>query len=150
MTVRFWENGNLAGLDRDQWEAICDGCGKCCLVKLEDEESGEVFYTDLRCRHLDEGNCRCTVYETRRQTVPACIELAPDRLEELWLMPPSCAYRRIAEGRALPAWHHLVCGDRNRVLDEGRSVRGRSISEDCVAEDGFEDRLADWPVLETD
>ena len=115
MTVRFWENGNLAGLDRDQWEAICDGCGKCCLVKLEDEETGEVFYTDLRCRHLDEGNCRCTVYETRRQTVPACIELAPDRLEELWLMPPSCAYRRIAEGRGLPAWHHLVCGDRNLV-----------------------------------
>ncbi len=142
----FWETKPLTALTAEEWESLCDGCGKCCLVKLEDEDAPDVVYfTDVACRLLDLATCRCTDYANRARRVPACLRLGPDRLEALALMPPSCAYRRVAEGRGLPDWHHLVSGDRSAIHRVGRSVRGRVVSEGEVAVDALEDRLVDWP-----
>lgn len=143
---RFWETKPLAALTAEEWESLCDGCGKCCLVKLEDEDAPDTLYfTDVACRLLDLGTCRCTDYANRSRRVSSCLRLGPDRLEALALMPPSCAYRRIAEGRRLPDWHHLVAGDRLAIHAAGRSVLGRVVSEGEIAADALEDRLVDWP-----
>ena len=145
----FWQTKPLAALTVDEWESLCDGCGKCCLVKLEDEDApDEVYFTDVACRLLDLGTCRCTDYANRSRLVPACVRLGPRRLEGLELMPPSCAYRRIAEGRGLPDWHHLVSGDRWAIHRAGRSVLGRVVSEAEVEADALEDHLVDWPHRE--
>jgi uncharacterized cysteine cluster protein YcgN (CxxCxxCC family) len=146
---RFWERKSLAEMTPAEWEAVCDGCGKCCLVTLEDEADGTVYYTDTHCRLLDCATCRCMDYANRQARVPGCVRLTPDRLGELYWMPPSCAYRRLHEGRGLPDWHHLVSGSRETVHEHGRSVRGRAVPEGEVAEDELEDRLVDWPVKET-
>lgn len=148
---RFWETKPLTAFTAEEWEAVCDGCAKCCLVKLEDEDEPDtVYFTDVACRLLDLGTCRCTDYANRTSRVPGCARLSPDRLDLLAAMPPSCAYRRLAEGRGLPAWHHLVSGDRQTVHVAGRSVRGRAVSESTVEPDALEDRLVDWPHLESD
>ncbi|HRY24994.1 MAG: YcgN family cysteine cluster protein [Geminicoccaceae bacterium] len=142
----FWQAKPLAALTAEEWESLCDGCGKCCLVKLEDEAAPDtVYFTDVACRLLDLATCRCTDYASRSRLVPGCRRLGPDRLGLLELMPPSCAYRRIAEGRGLPEWHHLVSGDRSAIHRAGRSVRGRAVSESEVAEDALEDRIVEWP-----
>ncbi len=142
----FWETKPLAALTVEEWESLCDGCGKCCLVKLEDEDAPDVVYfTDVACRLLDPGTCRCTDYANRSRRVPSCLRLGPDRLEALALMPPSCSYRRVAEGRGLPDWHHLVTGDPMAIHRAGRSVLGRIVSETEVSADALEDHLVDWP-----
>ncbi|MGF1549594.1 MAG: YcgN family cysteine cluster protein [Sphingomonadaceae bacterium] len=125
---RFWELP-LAELGRDEWEALCDGCGKCCLHKVEYEETGEVFPTDIACRLLDIQSCRCGDYAHRRARVPDCVTLTAATVGDYGWLPGSCAYRRRAEGRPLADWHYLICGDRERVHREGRSVRGRAVPE---------------------
>ncbi len=146
----FWRTKTLDALTAEEWEALCDGCGKCCLVKLEDADAPDtVYFTDVACRLLDLGTCRCTDYASRTRRVPGCRRLGPDRLELLALMPPSCAYRRLAEGRGLPDWHHLVSGDRTAVHTVGRSVLGRVVSEVGMAEDALEDRIVEWPHRES-
>jgi len=147
VTDRFWEQKPLWAFSPEEWEAVCDGCAKCCLVKLEDEsEPSTVYFTDAACRLLDLETCRCTDYANRTARVPGCAKLAPARLDLLGLMPPSCAYRRLAEGRGLPDWHHLVSGSRATIHAAGRSVQGRVVPESAIDVDDLEDRLVDWPL----
>jgi hypothetical protein len=144
---QFWRRFPLESLPRDEWEALCDGCGKCCLIKLEDEDDGAVRYTSIACRLLDLGTCRCGNYALRRQLVPGCVTLGPDTLEEaLDWMPGTCAYRLVAEGRDLPDWHPLISGDPESVHAAGVSLRGRMIPEYEVPEEDWEDHIIEEPV----
>lgn len=127
---RFWEGRRLQDLSGPEWEALCDGCARCCLHTLEDAETGRLYRTRVRCRLLDPESCRCTAYADRERLVPACVRLTADLVPNLAWLPPSCAYRCLAEGRPLPDWHYLVSGDRARVHAVGASVRGWSLSED--------------------
>ncbi len=143
---RFWELP-LSHLNRREWEALCDGCGKCCLNKLEDEESGEITFTSIACRLLDGETCRCGQYETRLQFVPECIVLSPQNISRTaYFMPKSCAYRLRYEGRPLPDWHPLISGDPESVHDAGQSVRGWTTPEFEVPEDEWENYLIEEPV----
>ena len=126
---RFWEKP-LDALDRDEWEALCDGCGKCCLHKVEDEISGEIHPTNVACRLLDRHSCRCSSYRTRRVFVPDCVRLSASNIGRYRWLPSTCAYRLRAEGRPLPDWHPLVSGDPESVHRAGMSVRGWTVSED--------------------
>lgn len=137
----FWKRKTLEQLDQDEWESLCDGCGLCCLQKLEDEDDGSVYYTRIACKLLDQDSCRCTNYPNRRQFVPDCIQLSPAQAEEFRWLPPTCGYRLVSEGVDLPPWHHLVCGDRQAVHDAGISQAGRMLAEGSVAEDDWEEHL---------
>jgi uncharacterized protein len=121
----FWKTKSLAEMSAAEWESLCDGCGKCCLSKIEDEETSEIFYTSVACRLFDEGTCRCTDYANRSAQVPDCVTLTPANITELSWMPKTCAYRLVAEGRDLFAWHHLVCGDPDAVHRANVSIRGK-------------------------
>lgn len=146
MTARlatFWQSKTLDEFNSQEWELLCDGCGLCCLHKLEDEDSGELFYTDVGCRFLG-ADGRCMDYAHRATIQPACLRLSADQLEALQWVPESCAYRLLALGEALPAWHHLVCGDREAVHTAARSVRGRFVSESLVAEEDYEEHIIHW------
>lgn len=137
----FWELP-LKQLRRDEWEALCDGCGKCCLNKIEYEDTGELAFTRVACRLLDGETCRCASYENRHQLVPECIVLTPQMLDEIsWWLPATCAYRLRAEGKPLPEWHYLISGDRDSVHRAGASVRGWTVSEVQVDEDDWEDYI---------
>ncbi len=143
---RFWELP-LARLTRPEWEALCDGCGKCCLNKLEDEDTGEVVFTRIACRLLDDETCRCGQYDIRLSIVPECIVLTPQNIEKTaYFMPETCAYRRRAEGRPLPEWHYLLTGDPDSVHAAGASVRGWTIPEFEVPQDEWEDHLIEEPL----
>lgn len=130
MSGRFWEDVPLDRLDRAQWEALCDGCGKCCTHKLEDEETGELLPTNVACRLLDRQSGHCSDYKHRHAHVPECIRLTPAKLKTMDWLPETCAYVLRAEGKPLPDWHYLVCGDREAIHRAGASVRGWTISED--------------------
>ena len=140
----FWENKSLLEMSRKEWESLCDGCAKCCLHKLEDEETGEVFYTRVVCRFLDQEKCACTVYAKRRKLVPDCVVLTPDNLEDLDWMPGTCAYRLLKEGKPLPVWHPLINGSREQMIATDNTVTGKVVSEEFVHEDGFEEHMIDW------
>ena len=129
-TDRFWETKTLAELDRGQWEALCDGCGKCCLHKLEDEDTGELYPTNVACKLLDRRTARCKDYRHRRAFVPDCVRLDIGNVFTTDWLPATCAYRLRANGEALPDWHYLVCGDREAVHRAGESTRGWTVSED--------------------
>lgn len=134
VTGRFWEDTPLAKLDRAQWEALCDGCGKCCLNKLEDEETGELLPTNVACRLLDRVTAQCSNYKYRRAFVTECVRLTPRSAGTIDWLPNTCAYRLRAAGEPLPDWHYLVSGDREAVHAAGESVRGWTISEDDAGE----------------
>ena len=147
LAPRFWERKRLKKLTKREWEALCDGCGKCCLNKLEDEETGEVVLTRIACRLLDDDTCRCAHYENRHQFVPECIVLTPDTLSNhmAWL-PQTCAYRLVYEGRPLYPWHPLISGRPETVAEAGVSVRGWTLSEFDIPEDDWEDHLIEEPT----
>ncbi|SLN21409.1 YcgN family cysteine cluster protein [Oceanibacterium hippocampi] len=140
----FWRRKGLRELDAQEWESLCDGCGKCCLHKLEDVDSGEIAFTNVACRLLDLGSCRCSNYPERRRLVPDCLVLTPDMFDDLSWLPGTCAYRLIAEGKDLAWWHPLVSGDPETVHQAGISVRGRVVSERRVRD--LEDHIVDWPA----
>ncbi|MEA3010965.1 MAG: uncharacterized protein QOJ91_2657 [Sphingomonadales bacterium] len=126
--VNFWEKP-LAALDRAEWEALCDGCGKCCLHKLEDEDNGAIHATNVACKLLDRHTARCTNYRGRKAYVPDCVRLTSSKVGALAWLPSTCAYRLRSEGKALPDWHYLLCGDREAVHRAGMSVRGWTVGE---------------------
>ncbi|MFN3521897.1 MAG: YcgN family cysteine cluster protein [Phenylobacterium sp.] len=128
-TRPFWETKRLEQMTVREWESLCDGCGLCCLVRFEDEESGEVIPTRVHCRLFDSATCRCSDYANRKQHVPDCIKLTPHNIDALEWMPRSCAYRRLHEGRPLPSWHPLITGDPESVHAAGVSIRGQTFSE---------------------
>jgi uncharacterized cysteine cluster protein YcgN (CxxCxxCC family) len=140
----FWRDVPLAEMTTAEWEALCDGCGRCCLNKLEFEDTGEILYTRVACRMLDGATCRCRDYRNRRALVPDCVHLSPGMLPGVvhWL-PATCAYRLLHEGRPLEPWHPLVSGDPESVHRAGISLRGRTVSEAEVSEDDWEDYLID-------
>lgn len=146
----FWERKRLEQMSRDEWEALCDGCGKCCLHKLEDESSGRVLYTNVACRLLDGHTCRCRHYQDRQRYVPDCLTLTPRRIRQFKWLPSSCAYRRLAEGRGLAWWHPLVSGDPETVHRAGISARGRTVPESRIDLAELEDYLALDPEPDAD
>ena len=142
----FWKRKQLEALNKAEWESLCDGCGRCCLVKLEDEESGKIHFTDVGCKLFNPSTCRCADYAHRRRRVHDCIKLTPAKVRTLGWLPPSCAYRLIAEGRDLAWWHPLVSGSQTSVHEAGVSVRGRvARPENEVQVADYPDHIVDWP-----
>jgi uncharacterized cysteine cluster protein YcgN (CxxCxxCC family) len=144
--IPFWRQKSLAEMTSAEWEALCDGCGRCCLNKLEDVDTGEISWTDVACRLLDGDTCRCKNYAARHSLVSDCIQLDPENVTSLGWLPPSCAYRLVAEGRDLYWWHPLVSGDAETVHQAGVSVRGRTVSEAGVPSDALPERIVGWPA----
>ena len=141
---RFWDSKKLEDMSQTEWEALCDGCAKCCLIKLEDDDSGEIAYTRLHCKLLDGRTCRCSDYENRKSKVPDCVILTPKSVAELKWMPDTCAYRLIHEGKPLYDWHPLISGDPMKVHRDGHSVIGQTVSEEDVFEEDAIDWIFDW------
>ena len=139
-----WWNAPLEQLNKDQWEALCDGCGRCCLIKLEDEEDSSLHFTSVVCHLFDEQSCRCSAYPRRHIEVPECIEFGAADLAALDWLPNTCAYRLRADGKPLPDWHPLCSGDPESVIAAGMSVKGRVISEANVHEDDTEAFIIRW------
>jgi uncharacterized cysteine cluster protein YcgN (CxxCxxCC family) len=125
----FWQTKTLEQMSPAEWESLCDGCGLCCLIRFEDEDTGEIIPTRVACKLFDDKLCRCGDYEGRKAKVPDCIKLTPGNIEDLLWMPKSCAYRRLHEGRGLASWHPLVSGDPESVHRAGVSIRGQTVSE---------------------
>jgi uncharacterized cysteine cluster protein YcgN (CxxCxxCC family) len=130
----FWQTKSLDQMTAAEWESLCDGCGLCCLIRFEDEETGEVIPTRVACKLLDQHLCRCKDYVNRKAHVPDCIKLTPWNIEALAWMPPSCAYRRLHEGRGLPSWHPLITGDPDSVHEAGVSIRDQTVSEAALSD----------------
>ena len=145
-TLPFWRVKSLEEMSPSEWESLCDGCARCCLVKLEDEDTGKIHFTDIGCKLLDAKTCRCSDYKRRKQRVADCVKLTPAAVRSLSWLPVTCAYRLIGEGKDLPDWHPLVSGSADSVHEAGVSVRGRvSASEDDMAQELWPDRIVKWP-----
>ncbi len=138
MNDEFWKRKSLSEMSKDEWESLCDGCALCCLKKIEDEETGDIYFTDIACRLLDTRTCRCTDYAARAKLVSTCLVLSADDPDAFHWLPDSCAYRRLAEGKDLPEWHPLITGDPNSVHEAGISAKGKMVSET---------RTGQWSVL---
>lgn len=148
MSQPFWKTVPLEEMTAAQWEALCDGCGKCCLAKLEDEDTGDIYFTSVGCRLFDAGTCRCTDYANRLKTVHDCVRLTPQNVRAIPWLPSTCAYRLVADGQELAWWHPLVSGSPDTVHEAGISVRGKvTANESDLAEpeDYFDHMLADEP-----
>ena len=142
--AEFWKEKSLFEMTNPEWESLCDGCARCCLHKLEDEETSEVHYTSVVCRYLSEEKCQCTQYEKRTELVPDCVQLTPvGALDYSWL-PSSCAYRTLAEGRELAWWHPLVSGDPETVHEAGISIKGKCVGEEHIHPDSYEEQIITW------
>ena len=141
---QFWKNKAMNEMTPAEWESICDGCGRCCLQKLEDEDTGDVYYTDVVCRYFDEKSCQCTEYQNRSVLVPQCVKLEVGDIDRFHWLPSSCSYKVLHETGDLPSWHPLLTNDVSSVFNAGISIRGRVISEKDVSEDDWEERIIYW------
>jgi uncharacterized cysteine cluster protein YcgN (CxxCxxCC family) len=128
-------------MSKPEWESLCDGCARCCLHKLEDEDTDEVYYTDVHCRYMDKNDCSCTVYQTRNEKVPECIWLTPEQAHSFHWLPDTCAYRLVAEGKPLYDWHPLISGDPDSVHKSGISLQGKGIPDDKIPEEEWQSRI---------
>lgn len=142
--MAFWREKPLDKMNRQEWESLCDGCGKCCLHKLEDIDTGEIRHTNVACRFLDHDTIQCGKYLTRQRYVGNCVVMSADLLDQLPWMPSTCAYRLLYEGKELPDWHPLIAGSRDAIHAAGQSVKGRIVDEREAGD--FEDHLVDWPA----
>lgn len=142
----FWKRKSLDEMTAKEWESLCDGCGRCCLVKLEEEENGRIHFTDVACRLFEAGTCRCSDYRNRTKAAPDCVKLTPAAVRSIPWLPPTCGYRLVAEGQDLPWWHPLVSGTPETVHEAGVSVRGKvSAFEDDMPEERIVDYIVKWP-----
>jgi hypothetical protein len=144
MSENFWEVKTLSEMTTEQWESLCDGCGKCCLHKLEDEDDGQLYYTDIACKLLDIESCRCEDYTNRLKKVPDCLILTPETLGDVDFLPDTCAYRLLSENKSLESWHPLMSGSHSSVHEAEVSVSGRVVSETYIHPDDFETRVIQW------
>jgi len=142
---RFWESVALEEMSAAEWEALCDGCGKCCMSKLIDDDTDEIYYTTVACELFDEGSCRCVDYANRQARVPDCVQLTPENVRTIPWLPKTCAYRLVAEGRPLYAWHPLISGDPGSVHEASMSMRGRVTAheQDMAHEGEYLDHLVE-------
>ena len=140
----FWRDKTLSQMSDSEWESLCDGCARCCMIKLEDEDTAEVHYTAIVCDLLDQQACRCTQYPKRHALIPDCVQLTPARATEFSWLPTTCAYRTLAEGRELAWWHPLVSGDRATVHQADISVRGKVVAHSRVHEDQEMEMIVNW------
>ncbi|MFC4654812.1 YcgN family cysteine cluster protein [Rheinheimera marina] len=162
LTEKFWEQKSLEDMSTQEWEALCDGCAKCCLNKFIDDEEQEgptdyiadeetVYYTNIACKYLNSHKCECTVYDQRTVLVPDCVKLTKENLKDIFFMPTSCSYRRLYEGRGLPSWHPLLNGGKKSLMHKKQmSVRNKTISEDAVDMEKFEDYIVSWALNDLD
>lgn len=141
----FWKEKSMADMTPQEWESLCDGCGKCCCIRLEDEDTEDIYITDVVCKLFDAGSCQCTDYPNRSKLVPDCVTLTPANVHQLGWMPRTCAYRLVSEGKDLPQHHHLVSGSRETIHEVGMSVQNAVISETEIDEDDLPRRLVIWP-----
>lgn len=144
-TAPFWETTPLTAMSEAQWESLCDGCGKCCLIGLEDEDSGEIYLTDVACDLFDGAACRCSDYKNRKSLVPDCVKLTPETIGELGWLPKTCAYRLVHEGKPLRSWHPLVSGDPNSVHEANVSVKGKTRPQGKLRTRHLIKRIVEWP-----
>lgn len=144
LTARFWEIKSLEQMTDAEWESLCDGCGRCCLNKLEDEDTGEIYYTNVACQLLDLEDCSCNDYPHRLQRVPHCIKVETQTAAQLRELPQSCAYRRLAHGEALPDWHPLISCTSSSVQEAGIAVCGRVVSEEYIHPDQLPEHIINW------
>lgn len=142
----FWKSLTLEEMSTNQWESLCDGCGRCCLNKLENEDTGEIIWTNVACSLLNDDTCQCGDYPNRSTLVPDCIQLTPQTVRQLTWLPATCAYRLVREGQDLYWWHPLVSGDAQSVHMAGISVRGMTVSEEGMEIDEYENYLVTWPA----
>ena len=143
----WWEAKSLVSFSLEEWESLCDGCGKCCLIKIQDEVSERIFFTDVACQLLDCKTGRCKDYTNRQQIVPDCVKLSKDNLDDLEWMPPDCAYRRLYEHKVLPLWHPLVTNNCQSTNDYGAGVAGMPlVCELDVSDDELEHHVVTWPL----
>lgn len=148
-TKPFWQTKKLTEMTLDEWESLCDGCGICCLYKLEDEDTGEILMTNVVCRFFDSENCVCKLYDERHTAMPSCIKLTPSKVEQLKWLPDTCAYRLVLQGKPLPDWHPLVSGSRLSVHRAGVSVKNKVISEVDINMDQLEEYVVEEPEDES-
>lgn len=140
----YWETKSLEQMDELEWESICDGCGKCCLQKLQDDETNEIFYTDLACHQLNIKSCQCKVYPERFKHVSSCVDLTPKQLNEFQWLPDTCSYRVHNETRQLPDWHPLLVGSNDEMIRQGLTVKDYAINENRVPEEDWETHVIRW------
>ena len=141
----FWKTKNMAEMSPSEWESLCDNCGKCCCIRLEDEVTGDIYITDVACKLFDPASCKCTDYANRSKKVPDCVTLTKDNVAQLKWMPRTCAYRLVSEGKDLPDYHHLISGSRETIHQVGMSVQDAVTSEIFVSEDEQATRIVIWP-----
>ena len=140
----FWKVTPLEQMSPTEWESICDGCGKCCLQKLQDDETDEIYYTNLSCHQLNTKTCQCKVYETRQIKVPTCITLTPEQIDEFKWLPDTCSYRVLQETNELPNWHPLIVGNNTEMLSQGLTVQHYAVNENSVDEEDWETHIIKW------
>ena len=144
MGNKFWETKNLIDMNKNEWESLCDKCGKCCVIKLEDFDTQEVHYTNVSCKLLCEKSASCKDYENRKSIVPDCIILSPDNLKDLKWMPETCAYKLLNEGKNLPYWHPLLSGNDKEIVNSGNSVKNRVTNENEIKIKNLPDYIFNW------
>ena len=144
MGNKFWETKNLIDMNENEWESLCDKCGKCCVIKLEDFDTQEVHYTNVSCKLLCEKSASCMDYENRKSIVPDCIILSPDNLKDLKWMPETCAYKLLNEGKNLPYWHPLLSGNDKEIVNSGNSVKNRVTNENEIKIKNLPDYIFNW------
>jgi uncharacterized cysteine cluster protein YcgN (CxxCxxCC family) len=145
MKSPFWKTKPMSEMSSDEWESLCDGCGKCCCIRMEDEDTAAIYVTDVSCKLFDRDTCRCGDYANRTVHVPDCVQLTPENAGALAWMPQTCAYRLIANGKDLFDWHHLVSGSRETIHEAGMSVQNATYNENDIPEEAHPHHIVIWP-----